>query len=125
MIIHNTISMKLRRFLTLPLILFLIVVFIIPLLKLLGISMDNEFVFDAYGSVLESQAYKSSFLNTVIISFTVAIFTLVLCVPIAYFLYKKNSKRISLLLVLLTLPLWISLLVRTFLSQLYCKNKVF
>jgi ABC-type spermidine/putrescine transport system permease subunit I len=69
---------------------------------------------DAYATVIASPLLVPVILNTLKLSAIVTISALVLGYPIAYMLATARSRSSVLLLILVLLPLWTSILVRTY-----------
>ncbi|EPJ45176.1 MAG: polyamine ABC transporter, permease protein [Osedax symbiont Rs1] len=61
----------------------------------------------------EKQIYKSLFGRTLMMSFTITIICILLAYPIAYLLATLPMAKSNLLMILVLLPFWTSLLVRT------------
>lgn len=61
----------------------------------------------------EQQVYISLFWRTIRLSFTITFLTIILGYPIAYLLSTVKTKTSNMLIILVLLPFWTSLLVRT------------
>lgn len=61
---------------------------------------------------------EKAFLEVLFLSFRIALITTLLCIvigyPMAYFISRQNEKIQTLLILLITIPMWINLLVRTY-----------
>jgi putative spermidine/putrescine transport system permease protein len=72
---------------------------------------------DAEGNIVpvdpERAVYRDILLRTLIISLTVTLATLILAYPVAYVLANAPARTANLLMVLVLIPFWTSLLVRT------------
>ena len=74
---------------------------------------------DYYGNfTFDNITGLSQYFNTFVLSIGFALIATVICLligyPLAYFMSKASPKRRSVLLVLLMLPMWINLLIRTY-----------
>ncbi|MFC7397903.1 ABC transporter permease [Chelatococcus sp. GCM10030263] len=72
---------------------------------------------EAYAAVLSSPATLRVLTHTVFFAFEVTLFSLALGLPIAYIAWQSPPSRAALILLIASLPLWTSLLVRTFAWQ--------
>src|SRR5689334_12830537 len=71
--------------LVLPALIFLLVFFVLPLLRMLQLSIfDPEFTLEHYAEFVEVPAYASVTANTFVLAFNVALICLVLGYPVAY-----------------------------------------
>lgn len=105
------------RWQTWPVMLFLLVLFVLPVVMLLGISFldaGGAPSLEHYRRLAEVPLYGKVLLATV----KVAFFTTVLCVagayPVAYLLAKSRGSIRNWLIILVLMPFWTSVLVRTF-----------
>jgi putative spermidine/putrescine transport system permease protein/spermidine/putrescine transport system permease protein len=100
-----------------PALVLVTVVALVPILILLGLSFVDEsgaLTFANYLRLFEGQAYARVFATTFRISLlTTAICTL-LAVPAAYILSRIEEKTANLLIIGVMVPLWTSVLVRTY-----------
>ena len=103
--------------LTLPAVLSILFVIIIPVGWLFSLSFfgtNGEFSFENYQKMFEYKSYYRVFLTT----FKVSILTTVLCIiigyPFSYFLSQLPKRFAGLFLLTVLLPFWTSLLVRTY-----------
>ncbi len=98
-----------------PAVVFLGLWFIVPLARFLSLA----FIGDAntpepFDDLLESEVYRTVFLNTLVLSVAVTLITVVLAFPIAAMLARLKGIWFLLALYGVLFPLWISVLVRTF-----------
>lgn len=101
--------------LALPLVLFLILVFLIPLVAMLWRSfVDPEPGFGNYIAIFSESLYTRVLLNTFLIAFLVTAVTLVLAYPYAYLMTLAKPFWRKVMLVLVLIPFWTSVLVRSF-----------
>lgn len=114
--------MKTFKRLTYPYILWMAVMIVIPMLLIVIYALSNQgndvatlqFTFDNFIRFFTD----TDFLNTLWISLRIAFLTTILCIvigyPIAYFIADSNPKKRNLYILLITLPMWINMLVRTY-----------
>jgi putative spermidine/putrescine transport system permease protein len=101
--------------LLLPTLVFLAIWFVLPLAILLKLSLgDPRGPLAAYQELLGNGVYRQVFLKTVALAFNVALISVVLAYPAAYFMTRLKGLALSLAVGCVLLPLWISVLVRTF-----------
>lgn len=98
-----------------PAALFLAVFFIYPLGSTLVQSLfDPQPTLSHYATVLKHPVYARVILNTIEISFLVALSCIVLGYPVAFCLSNRESTWTRALLYAVLLPFWISVLIRTY-----------
>lgn len=101
--------------LALPLILFLVLVFLIPLVAMLWRSfVDPEPGFANYVAIFSESLYLKVLLNTFVIALLVTAVTLVLAYPYAYLMTLATPFWRNIMMVLVLVPFWTSVLVRSF-----------
>ena len=101
--------------LLLPAILFLGVTFLAPLARLLALSVSApEGPFAAYREILGDDIYRRVFLNTFAFAVLVTAVAVAIGYPLALALTRLGSGWRAALFACVLLPLWISVLVRTF-----------
>lgn len=103
-----------KGLLSLPLIVFFVIFFIIPLLKLFLLSTGDNGGLDIYKGIFAKGVFTPVFLNTAEISFGVSLFALLISFPIAYIIFKRNDRYSFFMLGLIMVPFWMSILVRSF-----------
>ncbi len=118
------VSRETRRGLTLlsPTLILLILALAFPILVLIGLSFWTQtgmnlmpgFTFDNYGVFFEKRIYRMVLLRSIENSAIVALLTVLLAYPAAYFVAFKVKRRKILWLILITLPFWTSYLLRVF-----------
>ncbi len=110
-------------FLLIPVLTILIPLFLFPLAVLLrnsfnwdepGAMMVEDFTFANYARILTDTYYASLFGNSILVAVGVALLTLVIGYPFAYFLVKWAGKRRNLLLWIIYTPLIVSVITRVF-----------
>jgi putative spermidine/putrescine transport system permease protein len=101
--------------LLLPALLFMSATFLIPLAKLLQLSLsDPRGTFAAYLEILGSTVYRRALLHTLSIALGVTAISIALAWPTAFLLTRLKGVRLQLAFWCVLAPLWISVLVRTF-----------
>jgi len=98
-----------------PFFLILLLAFVLPLLMLLR---ESAFVpapnLTHYARVFEQPAYLRILLRTLRIAAEATVITLLLGYPLAWLMSRSRGWRLALLLACVLLPLWTSVLVRTY-----------
>ncbi len=90
-------------------------VFLIPLAFIVYYSVSaTGFTLEFYESIFSGKLYLTVLRNTVEISVTSALLTLLLAYPVAYHLAKQTPKRRAMLAMLVLLPFYTSILVKSF-----------
>ena len=101
--------------LLLPSLLYLGVFFIYPLVKLLSLSVyDQGFTLKHFGRIFEVPTYAKVLWITFRVSFVVTFFCLILGYMIAYLVANVPPRVGNILLMLVIIPFWTSVLVRTY-----------
>ncbi len=102
-----------------PLVAFEAAFFGVPLLIVLYHSlMDTGFTFENYVEVFTRAIYYKVLLQTLKIAIIVTIISLVLGYPLAYFIARAGRVLRGVLLLAVLVPLWTSLLARTYAFQI-------
>ena len=98
-----------------PSTLFLVLCFILPLVRFLSLAFTGDGGFlRSFSTLFESRAYRIVFLNTLCDALLVSVITLVLAWPVAYVLSRAKGRKLALLFYCVLFPFWISVLVRAF-----------
>jgi putative spermidine/putrescine transport system permease protein len=98
-----------------PLFVFMLVVFDVPLLVMLGWSVSNPgLTFRHYATVFQVPVYAKVLANTGRIALVTTMVCVALGYPLAYWLRGLAGRARLLGLLLLVLPFWISILIRTY-----------
>ncbi|MCS7051664.1 MAG: ABC transporter permease, partial [Thermomicrobium sp.] len=102
--------------LLLPTLLMLIVLFVYPILRLLVTSVydGHQLTLEHYRRIVEVDLYVRVLSTTFTIAFQVTLICLVLGYPLAYFLATLRPRTARLLMILVLIPFWTSILVRTY-----------
>ncbi|MFA5520652.1 MAG: ABC transporter permease [Castellaniella sp.] len=96
-----------------PALLFLVFLFALPLAMLFAQSFEGG-TLEHYRKAVTDGLYVRVLLDTLLIAAYVAIITLVIAYPLAYFLANASGLWMTLGLIFLLLPFWTSVLVRTY-----------
>lgn len=109
--------------LVLPLLVFLVVVFGIPLAVMLSRSLtDPVFGLQNYRDIFANAVYPKVLFNTFLIATIVTAVTLVLAYPYAYLMTLVGPVWRMILLGLVLVPFWTSILVRSFALVLFLRD---
>ncbi|QZY52672.1 ABC transporter permease [Leucobacter tenebrionis] len=101
--------------LVLPLLLFLVVVFLVPLVAMLVKSFtDPEPGLDNYRAVFAEPLYMKVIFNTFYVATLVTLVTLLLAYPYAYLMTLVKPFWRTVMMVIMLIPFWTSVLVRSF-----------
>ncbi|MFL0194957.1 ABC transporter permease [Clostridium sp. WILCCON 0269] len=98
-------------------VLFILVFTFIPMIGLFKLSIIDEsgFTFKYIAQIFTEPIYLQVIWLTLKTSFIVTVISIVLAYPVAYFIIRTKSSRLKkIILMLIMIPFWISLLVRTF-----------
>jgi ABC-type spermidine/putrescine transport system permease subunit I len=94
---------------------FFLAIYLYPLTRLLAWSFFSPgFTFEHYAKLFGEPAYMQALRNTAEISIWVTVLSLVLGYPLAYLMTVVSGRARTLLIVLVLVPFWTSVLVRTF-----------
>lgn len=98
-----------------PALVFLGACFLAPLFQLLGLSLsDKAGPLASYATVAQTGVYREVFLNTLVLAFNVAVISTLLAYPTAYLLSRLKGNALQFAVCCVLVPLWISVLVRSF-----------
>jgi putative spermidine/putrescine transport system permease protein len=101
--------------LVLPAFAFYLLVYAYPLAKMAGWSFfDNGFTLKFWRELAGESMYFKALSNTLEISVLVTVITLLLSYPLAYLMTTTPARARRVLTVLILIPFWTSVLVRTF-----------
>src|SRR6185369_17124725 len=99
----------------LPAVLMLLVLYLVPLGQVLLTSVtDPRPGLQNYGLLFTSSSVQRSLLTTLRIAAITTLFALLLGYVVAYAMRAASTRRQRLMLILVLLPFWISILVRSF-----------
>lgn len=98
-----------------PALLLLLAVFIAPLVQILGLSFgEDTWSLDHYRALLADEILLAILMRTLWLSVTVSVLCLLLGYPVAYLMLRSSETIRRVIALLVILPLWTSLLVRTY-----------
>lgn len=99
----------------LPFLIFVVAIFLLPLLATVFYSFGQfDPTLDYFAKFFQGQIYRTALRNTIEISIISALLTLLAAYPVAYHLSKQTPKRRLLLTMILLLPFYTSILVKSF-----------
>ncbi|MCX5839590.1 MAG: ABC transporter permease [Deltaproteobacteria bacterium] len=102
-------------YLILPLVIYLLIFYAYPILDMMSRSFfDPEFTLKHYVRFMKTPAYIRVTFNTFSIAFFCTIICLVLGYIISYFLTIVSPRTSQVLIILILIPLWMSILVRSY-----------
>ena len=101
--------------LLLPALAWLTLLFLVPIARLFYLSFFGPgFTLRNYAKLITEPSYLKILLNTFEISLTVTVLALLLGYPVAFLLATARPRAAALMLACIMLPLWTSVLVRTY-----------
>jgi ABC-type spermidine/putrescine transport system permease subunit I len=102
--------------LLLPALLLLLILFVYPIARLLVTSVYDQgtFTLEHYQRIVQVDVYLRVMRTTFTIALQVTAICLILGYPLAYFLSTLQARTARLLLILVLIPFWTSILVRTY-----------
>jgi putative spermidine/putrescine transport system permease protein len=103
------------NFLILPVLVIFIAVFLYPLVQVIMFSFfDPAFTLESYVKFFSKLTYGKIFFMTFRLGITVTVSCMVLGYPVAYVMSHVKKKLQNLIMILVIVPFWTSLLVRTY-----------
>ena len=107
-----------------PAVIFLIILFIVPLIDVIIMSFTEPTVSLAnYREFFSAKLYSKVLFNTITTAFLVTVFCLVLGYPLAYVIVRYGGKLGPILLLIVAMSFWTSFLVRTYAWLVILGNK--
>jgi putative spermidine/putrescine transport system permease protein len=104
-----------ETFLLWPLLLFLLIFFFYPLLKMAHLAFfDPSLTLKNFSAIFETDLFINVLIKTLKISFLVTLTCLVLAYPLAYLISDVSDKIAIWLITLVLVPFWTSILIRTY-----------
>lgn len=101
--------------LVVPAVLFLLVFFVVPLIRMLQLSiLDPEFTLEHYAEFVDVPVYAEVTANTFLLAANVTVICLLLGYPVAYVINSTSARVRRLLIIPVMLPYLTSLMVRTY-----------
>ena len=110
-------QMRTTIYFGLPALLFMGAIFLYPIIGVFWQSVhtiDGDFTWQGYEKLQGSRLFSKVLWNTLKISFLATVLTLLMAYPIAYYLAKQEPRTRAFLMVLVLLPFWTSILVKSF-----------
>lgn len=112
---------KIAKF-TIPYIVWCVLMIVIPMLLIVFYSFTKDgngilsvsFTLEHYKQFFSDKDFLLVLANSLIIAVETTAICIVIGYPVAYFISKASAKKQSLLIILITLPMWINMLVRTY-----------
>jgi spermidine/putrescine transport system permease protein len=103
-----------------PSFIWLIILLVLPLITMIGLSFQKSafgvdsdvFTFASYINFWQNSAYQNLLMKSLWISLLVAVISIVLAYPVAYFLAFHAGDKQGLLLNIMIIPAWTSFLLR-------------
>lgn len=111
-----TLNRRLTKFLLLmPAVVLLGLFFIAPNFDVIRASFfDPDFTLEHFHRIVDRAIYFRVFNNTIQISLVVSILCVLIGYPIAYYITQQDRKKQFRLLLLIFIPLWMSVLIRSY-----------
>jgi len=105
-----------QSLLLLPALIYLLVFYFLPITNIFfkSLSLNDGFSLDNYVRILNVPVYRQVLINTVKIAFSVSFICLILGYPTAYFLLKLPKRIFNVVIIIVIIPFWTSILVRSF-----------
>jgi putative spermidine/putrescine transport system permease protein len=98
-----------------PAVLLSLAILALPLGYVLYMSLfDQHFTLQAYGDLLSSTLFERSLVTTIEVSVTAAVASLLLGYPVALHLARQPARKRALYMILVLLPFWTSVLVKSY-----------
>jgi len=110
-------NMRLALYFVLPAMAFMLAVFLYPIVNVVSQSLqtlDGHFTWAGYVELQSSKLFRKVLGTTFEISLLATICTVFFAYPIAYHLAKAPPRRRAFLMVMVLLPFWTSILVKSF-----------
>ena len=110
-------QMRLALYFITPAMAFITLILVYPLWGVIQqsvVSEDGDFTLAGYRDLETSVLFHKVLWNTFEISLTATVITLLFAYPVAYHLAKQTPRRRAFLMLLVLLPFWTSILVKSF-----------
>ena len=108
---------RIMLYFVLPCLIFMLGVFLYPIVNVIAQSLmtiDGVFTWAGYKDLLASRLFRKVLITTFEISFLATIVTVFFAYPVAYHLAKQPPRARAFYMVLVLLPFWTSILVKSF-----------
>ncbi|WP_323616801.1 ABC transporter permease [Erysipelothrix rhusiopathiae] len=113
--------MKKYRPLVIPYVVWMSVFIVVPMLLIVFYAfttVGNQMIPFQFSLINFKKFFDPVFLKVLLDSFRIAAITTVICLlvgyPLAYFISRRSERMQTLLILLVTIPMWINMLVRTY-----------
>src|SRR5262249_16253166 len=104
-----------RQLLLLPMLLYLFAFYFLPVARLLALSFwKGHPTLENFSELIRHPEYAIVLGTTMRTALGVTLVSLLIGYPVAYFLVRLHGRKLALAMILVTLPFWTSVLVRTF-----------
>ena len=103
-----------ERIVAAPYILWSLIFIVAPLLFVLYFAMTDRYGNFTFENILSLSSYSHTFVMSLGFSLIATVVCFLIGYPLAYCMARTSTRSRSILLVLLMLPMWISLLIRTY-----------
>ena len=119
-----SLNIKAHTYLIAPAVIFLLLVFVYPLLTLIPVSVNfPKISFENYAKLITVPLYSVVIFKTLWIGALVTIICLALGYPVAFTISNLRPKLVGFFLIPVILPFWTSLLVRTYAWMVILQRK--
>lgn len=108
-------KLRLGRFTYVPLLLFMLIMFIYPMVGMLRLSFFSpKFTLEHYRHFFAVPTYARIFGRTFLTALRVTVLTLLIGYPVAYYLASIKERAANIMMIFVIIPFWVSILIRTF-----------
>lgn len=108
---------RIMLYFVLPCLIFMLGVFLYPIGNVIVqslLTLDGSFTWAGYKDLISSKLFRKVLMTTFEISFMATIVTVFFAYPVAYHLAKQTPRARAFYMVLVLLPFWTSILVKSF-----------
>ena len=97
-----------------PHIVWMIMFIVAPMIFVIGFAFTNENKEFSFSNITHLTQYSNVFILSIAFALIATVICLIIGYPLAYFMAKSGAKARTVLLILLMLPMWCNLLIRTY-----------
>ena len=97
-----------------PHIVWMIMFIVAPMIFVIGFAFTNEKNEFSFSNITHLTQYSNVFILSIAFALIATVICLIIGYPLAYFMAKSGPKARTVLLILLMLPMWCNLLIRTY-----------
>ncbi len=102
-------------YLLIPILLLLALFMVVPVVRVFMLSvLDPDFTLKHYAKFFQVSVYGHILLRTLLVSVIVSICSLIAGYPVAYLMADVSSRKAKILTIIVILPMWTGILVRTY-----------